>query len=369
MRPLISSCFYPLIGERIFGVIGKVIDILAVFATLFGIATSLGIGALQISAGMAEVFPLAPTMLVILIVIGVVTVLFLLSSMTGLNKGIQILSKANIIVAIALLLFMLIVGPTSFVLNIFTSTTGDYLATLIESSLNTNPFQGFEWTKSWTVFYWAWWISWSPFVGLFVASISRGRTIREFIVGALVVPALLTFLWFAVFGGAAFHLEIHEGIGVAQAAINDVSTALFRVFDHYPLTNVLSVVTIVLLAVFFITSGDSATFVLAMMTTDGDISPPLPKKLVWGIIESATASILLIAGGLEALQRMAIVAALPFALVMLLMCRSLYKAMRYELKYERPVSTLPVQTQEAVGESASDAYTETEPPGTAPGSG
>jgi glycine betaine transporter len=336
MPPLISSTFYPILGDRIYRWPGYLIDTLAVFATIFGIATSLGLGALQITSGIAEVFPIAGGQRDTLIIIAVVTVLFMVSSASGLDKGVQILSKTNVMVALALLLFMLVVGPTSYILNIFTSTLGEYMSSLVNLSLTTNPFRGYEWTKSWTLFYWAWWISWSPFVGLFVASISRGRTVREFIIGALLVPTLLTFFWFAVFGGSAFHLQLTEGVDIASRAVENVSTVLFELFAYYPLAPVLSLLAVLLLGVFFVTSADSATYVLSMMTSEGALAPSLAKKVIWGVIESATAAVLLVSGGLEALQRMAIVAALPFAIVMLLMVRSLHKAMRYELTRERP---------------------------------
>jgi len=335
MPPLISSCFYPLLGERINGATGLFIDTLAVFATVFGIVTSLGLGAIQINAGLGSVFHFSTGFGTTLAIVAVVTVLFMISSMTGLDKGIQILSKANVMLAVLLLAFMLAVGPTTMMFNIFTSTLADYLSSLFSMSLSTNPFRGYEWTQSWTLFYWAWWISWSPFVGLFVASISRGRTIREFVLGAMLAPTLLTFLWFSVFGGAAFHLELQQGATIAEAVAQDVSTGLFKVYAHYPLSSALTMVTVLLLVVFFVTSADSATFVLAMMTSRGVETPSALKKLTWGVTVSTTAAVLLFSGGLEALQRMAIAAALPFTAIMLFMCRSLLKGVRYEFRHER----------------------------------
>ena len=335
MPPLISSCFYPLLGKRIYGAAGLLIDTLAVFATVFGIVTSLGLGAIQINAGLGTVFHFSTGFGSTLAIIAVVTVLFMISSMTGLDKGIQILSKANVMLAVLLLTFMLAVGPTTLMFNIFTSTLADYLSSLFSMSLSTNPFRGYEWTQSWTLFYWAWWISWSPFVGLFVASISRGRTIREFVLGAMLAPSLLTFLWFSVFSGAAFHQEFEQGAGIAAAVAQDVSTGLFKVYAHYPLSSLLTLVTVLLLIVFFVTSADSATFVLAMMTSGGLETPSALKKLTWGVTVSAISAVLLFSGGLEALQRMAIAAALPFTAIMLFMCRSLLKGLRYEFRYER----------------------------------
>ena len=334
MAPLISNTFYPLLGDRVFGWIGRLIDVLAVFATVFGIVTSLGLGALQINGGLNAVFDVPITNTVTFIIIAVVTVLYLISSMTGLDAGIQILSKTNVLIAIILLLFVFIVGPTSYILNVFTTTIGRYISQFVNLSLSTNPFEGYEWTKSWTLFYWAWWISWSPFVGLFVASISRGRTIREFISGALLVPTLLTFLWFSVFGATSFNLQLHHGVNLAASAASDVTTVLFEMFTYLPLGNILSVIAVLLLSVFFVTSADSATFVLGMMTSNGDLNPSTSKKLTWGILQSFAAVILLMTGGLEALQRMAIIAALPFTLVMVFMVFSLLSALRYEWRYE-----------------------------------
>lgn len=345
MPPLISSCFYPLIGERIYGAAGYVIDILAVIATVFGIVTSLGLGAMQINSGLASILPMEAGYGSTLAIIATVTVLFIISSMTGLDRGIQLLSKANILLALSLLAFMFLAGPTNMVLNIFISTLADYISNLFTMSLSTNPFLDAEWTKEWTLFYWAWWISWSPFVGLFVASISRGRTIREFVSGALLVPALLTFAWFCVFGGAAFHLELETGVDIASVVSADISTGLFKLYAHYPLSGVLTSLTVLLLVVFFVTSADSATFVLSMMTSGGQENPPSRRKLIWGLTISSTAAILLYSGGLEGLQRMAIAAALPFSGIMLLLCVCLLKGVRYEFLHERGQRRHPVRDE------------------------
>jgi len=334
MAPLISNTFYPLLGERVFKGPGLVINVLAVFATVFGIVTSLGLGALQINGGLNAVFGLPINNTVSFSIIAVVTVLYMISSLSGLDRGIQILSKTNILIAITLMLFVAIAGPTSYILNILTTTLGEYTSQFVTLSLSANPFEGYEWTKSWTLFYWAWWISWSPFVGLFVAGISRGRTIREFISGVLIVPTLLTFIWFSVFGGTGLDLQLNQGIDLAGTALSDVSAVLFEMFSYLPFENVLSIIAILLLSIFFITSADSATFVLGMMTSNGDLNPPVLKKITWGIIQSSAAVVLLMSGGLEALQRMAIVAALPFTLVMVGMVFSLLSALKYEWKYE-----------------------------------
>lgn len=339
MPPLISSALYPILGERIYGVIGYLVDVLAVVAVVFGIATSLGLGTMQISSGLAFVFPAIPDALQTwLVIIVVVTGLYMISALRGLDRGIQVLSRANILLAGLLLLCMLLIGPTTFILNILISTTGDYFSSLLSMSLSSNPFEGYEWTKQWTLFFWATWISWSPFVGLFVASISRGRTIREFVLGALLVPSLLTFIWFAVFGGAAFELEIHRGLEIATATADHVSTGLFNVLTHFPFSWALTGIALILLIVFFITSADSSTLVLAMLTSKGDLRPSAQRKIIWGILQSTVAAILLAIGGLYALRNMAISSALPFTIVMLFLCYSLWKGLSYEYHYERGAS-------------------------------
>ncbi|RQD65563.1 MAG: BCCT family transporter [Desulfonatronovibrio sp. MSAO_Bac4] len=330
MPPLISSCFYPVLGNRIYGPWGYFIDILAVFATIFGIATSLGLGAMQINSGLEHLYGLPSSNTATLVIILITTVLFMISAVIGLDKGIQTLSKSNILLAFILLLFMLVFGPTSYIFNVFTDTMGGYIGNVLEMSLTVNPFLGREWYKDWTLFYWAWWIAWSPFVGIFVARISRGRTIREFVSGALLVPTLMTFVWFSVFGGASLFLELEMGADISQAVRQDVSTALFVVFDYFPGSVILSNAAILLLIVFFVTSADSATFVLGIMTSQGSPNPTLSRKMIWGITQSSVAAILLVSGGLAALQQMAITAALPFTFVLLFMCYNLWVGLASE---------------------------------------
>jgi len=330
MPPLISSCFYPLLGEKIYGGWGYFIDILAVVATIFGVATTLGLGAKQIHGGLNFLYGIPDTIHVPIIIIIIATALFMLSSIVGLDKGFQFLSRTNMALAGVLLLLILFLGPTSHILSVFSSTMGDYLNNLLKISLQANPFEGYEWTKSWTLFYWAWWISWSPFVGVFISRISRGRTIKEFIGGALIVPTLLTFFWLSVFGGTALHMQIHEGKEIATLAYQKPELALFAMLEYLPLGGLISLLSIILLSVFFITSADSATFVLGMMTSRGSLTPPLSKRLTWGSIQSAVAIVLLFTGGLTALQEMNISTALPFSVVMILLCYNLYAALREE---------------------------------------
>ncbi len=333
MPPLISSCFFPLLGDKIYGPWGYTIDVFSVLATIFGIATSLGLGAMQITSGLSHLFSIPDEQSTMVIVIAVATVLFMISSIVGLDKGIQLLSKSNLLVAGILLVMLLVIGPTAYIFSVFSSSLGEYFNRLLEMSLQANPFEGYEWTKSWTLFYWAWWISWSPFVGVFVARISRGRTIKEFILGALLVPSLLTFFWFSVMGGSGLHLELYEGISVAQVALDNPPIALFAVLENFPLGTLMSGLAVILLTVFFITSADSATFVLGMMSSGGDLHPAVSKKAAWGITQSSMAVVLLLSGGLEALQDMTIAAALPFTVIMLLLCYNLFQGLREDQYY------------------------------------
>ncbi|MDG6256636.1 MAG: BCCT family transporter [Methanomicrobiaceae archaeon] len=323
MPALISSCLYPVLGGRIYGPAGNLVDVLAVFATVFGTATSLGFGALQIHSGFTHLYGISSAISVTIGLIIIATALFMASAILGVEKGVQILSKINIILACALLLFLLALGPTPYLFNIFSSTLGGYINNIIDLSLQSYPFAGNEWSREWTVFYWAWWISWSPFVGLFIARISRGRTIREFVLTVLTVPPLFTFLWFSVFGGSALYLEQMPGVDLAAIAGNDVSFVLFVFLEHYPFSALLSLIAIFLLIVFFITSADSATVVLSSLTSGGSMIVPLYKKVFWALALSTVAIILLITGGLSALQVMAIMAAFPFMIVMILLCYTL----------------------------------------------
>ncbi|MFE8703706.1 BCCT family transporter [Cytobacillus sp. FJAT-54145] len=330
---VISSILRPVFGDRVEGGLGVLINFVAVFATVFGVATSLGLGAIQISGGLSYLFEgINNTIGTQLIIIAIVTVLYMLSAQTGLNKGIKYLSNLNIILAISLLLFLLFVGPTNFIMDLFTTTIGAYLQNLPSMSFRLSPFdQELTWFQDWTIFYWAWWIAWAPFVGTFIARISKGRTIREFVIGVLAVPTIFGALWFSVFGGTGIYLEFFEGNPVMSTIEEKgMEVALFTVFGYFPLSTILSLLAIFLITTFFITSADSATFVLGMQTTNGSLNPSNQVKFVWGIIQSASAAILLWTGGLEALQRASIIAALPFTVIMLLIVVSLVKAFNSE---------------------------------------
>lgn len=326
-RTLVSSTFRPLLGKWVDRWPGQAIDIFSILATIFGVATTLGLGAAQIASGGNFLFGLENTQTLQVIIIGIVTVLFMISAATGLGKGIQILSNLNLGLAGILFLAVALIGPTVFLLDVFTTSIGAYLQNLIGMSTSLSPFSGDSWVRDWSVFYWAWWIAWAPFVGLFIARISRGRTIREFLTGVLIVPSLVCFLWFSVFGGTAVFQDL-QGIGsVAQATAADSSTAMFALLETLPLGNVLAVIATLLVASFFVTSADSATFVLGMLSTNGNENPPMGVKLAWGVAQSLIAVALLISGGLGGLQSATITAALPFTVIMLAMCVSLLRAL------------------------------------------
>ena len=331
LKGLISHTFYPLLGEKIHGPIGKSIDILAIIATAFGVATSLGLGTLQINGGLTHIFGIPNNTFVQFMIIVIVTVLYMISATTGLDKGIKILSNTNITVATGLLLFVLFLGPTSFLFDTFTVTLGGYLQNVIQMSLRLTPFSQGSWIGSWTLFYWAWWIAWAPFVGMFIARVSKGRTIKEFILGVLIVPSLFSFLWFSVFGGTALHQEMFENYNITSAVKTDITSALFITLEHLPLGTVVALLATLLIITFFVTSADSATFVLGMLSSNGDLNPTNKVKLTWGLLQSSIAGVLLLSGGLQGLQTASIVTALPFAIILVFMAGSILKALQEEL--------------------------------------
>ncbi|UPK41298.1 glycine betaine uptake BCCT transporter [Paenibacillus pabuli] len=335
-KGLISSTFIPLIGERLAaGWLGKLIDILAVISTVFGVATSLGLGALQIGGGLNHLFGIPNSTMTQVVIITVVTVLFLISATSGLDKGIKILSNTNLVIAVLLMLFVLVTGPTTFIFDTFTTTLGSYMQNIINMSLRLTPFSRETWIGAWTLFYWAWWIAWAPFVGTFIARVSKGRTIKEFVIYVMVIPSLFGFIWFSIFGGTGLHLELFNASHLAEAVKEDATTALFLMLEQLPLGTIVAFIATLLIMIFFITSADSATFVLGMLTSDGKLDPSTRVKLTWGILQSAIAVVLLISGGLNGLQTASIVAALPFAVVLIGMCVSLLKALQSEDRERR----------------------------------
>lgn len=314
----IRSTLQPLLRDRTHRLPGKIIDMLAVLGTLFGLATSLGLGAAQINAGLGRVFGAAVSVESQILIIILITFCAVMSLVLGLDKGIRRLSEFNMVLAALLLLFVLLAGPTAALLRGLPDHLGNYLQGLVGMSLRTDAFRSIEWQKAWTIFYWAWWLSWAPFVGTFIARISRGRTVREFVLGVLLVPTLMSVLWFGVFGGAALRVELFQGGGIAAAVQEDSAIAIYELLRHFPLQEVSSVAAVILVAVFFITSSDSGSFVVDMLTSGGHPNPPVWQRIFWASTEGMLAIILLIVGGLGALQAGAISMGLPFCIVMLL---------------------------------------------------
>ena len=333
----IRSIFYPLIGNRIYGFWGNVIDTLSVLATLMGLATSLGLGVKQVNAGLNFMFDVQVSVTTQVILIAVITALATLSVMSGLDGGVKRLSQLNMGLAGMLMLFLLITGPTVFILSGFTQNLGYYLTKLPQISLWTETFRETNWQGSWTVFYWAWWISWSPFVGMFIARISKGRTVREFILSVILIPTLLSFIWMSVFGGSAIYLQSSGKADIVTAVKADVSTALFVMLESFPLTEILSFVGILLVVVFFITSSDSGSLVVDHLTSGGKLDSPIPQRVFWAVMEGVIAAVLLINGGLSTLQTAAICTGLPFAVVLLMIIYALYVDFSRELYVEDAV--------------------------------
>lgn len=324
------SALYPLIGERIYGPIGHTVDTFAVLGTLFGVSTSLGYGAFQVNAGLNYLFdvPVSTTSQIVLIVL--ISSMATISVFSGLDRGVKRLSEANLILAVSIMALVLIVGPTVTLLQTLVQNAGAYLEDLIHKTFNLYAYdRKDEWLGGWTLLYWGWWISWSPFVGTFIARVSRGRSIREFLVGLLFVPTGFSLIWFTIFGNTGIDLILNGGAtSLAEAVSSDVSLALFKFFEFMPFSSVLSFLGITLVVVFFVTSSDSGSLVIDSLTSGGDINSPVWQRVFWAVLQGLVAIVLLWAGGLGALQTATIASALPFLVVMLLMCFGLYKALQ-----------------------------------------
>jgi len=327
----VRSAFYPLLGDKIWGWPGHLIDLLAVLATIFGLATSLGLGAQQASSGLHFLFGIEAGTATQIAIIIFVTTIAIFSVVRGVNGGVKVLSNINMIIAVILLFFVIIAGST---MNIFSNifvTAGDYLSNIIPLS-NWIGREDTDWFHGWTVFYWAWWISWSPFVGMFIARISKGRTVREFLATVLIIPTIITIVWMSAFGGSALE-QVISGTGQLANGITDVSLSMFQMLENLPLTSITSFLAIVLVLVFFITSSDSGSLVIDSITAGGKIDAPVPQRIFWATLEGLIAGALLFVGGKEALQALqagAITTGLPFAIVLLVMCFSLYKGLKSE---------------------------------------
>nr|WP_067296683.1 BCCT family transporter [Marinobacterium profundum] len=328
----IRSAFYPLLGEKCWGPIGHVIDILAVLATIFGLATSLGLGAQQASGGLNYLFGIENSLTTQIVVIICVTAVALMSVARGMDGGVKLLSNINMVIAACLIALVIVVGPT---LEVFRSV-GNILGSYAENIIPLSNWVGREdgtWFHGWTVFYWAWWVSWSPFVGMFIARVSRGRTVREFLTAVLLVPTLVTALWMGAFGGTAIE-QAQAGVGELANGIGDVSLAMFQMFENMPLSMVMSSIAVLLVLVFFITSADSGSLVIDSITSGGKTDAPMIQRLFWASLVGIIAAVLLVGGGSEALtalQAAAITTGLPFTLVLMLMCVSLYKGLKAEV--------------------------------------
>ncbi|MFT5996491.1 MAG: choline/glycine/proline betaine transport protein [Glaciecola sp.] len=327
----LRSALYPMIGDRIYGWAGHTVDILAVVSTVFGIATSLGLGAAQINSGLHYLFELEESVAVqIYLMVGIIAVA-IVSVATGLDKGIRRLSEFNMILAIALLLFILILGPTVFLLTAYVQNTGAYLSDIVRNTFNLFAYDKTDWIGGWTIFYWGWWLAWAPFVGLFIARISRGRTIREFVIGVLVIPTAFTLFWMTVFGNSAIDLIYTQGVDkLGEMVSTNAPVALFVFLENFPFQQFLSFIATLMVMVFFVTSCDSGAMVVDMLCSHGKNDTPVWQRIYWAVGVGLVSAILLTAGGLNALQTMTIATALPFSIILLISLVGLIKALRVE---------------------------------------
>ena len=326
------SALYPIIGERIYGPIGHTVDVIAILGTLFGIATTLGLSVSQINAGMHYLWEDIPVNVTVqIITIAVITMLAIVSVVAGLDKGIKRLSIVNMVLAVFLMAFVFLMGPSILILETFLENTGSYLNNIVERTFNLQAYTKSDWIGNWTLFIFGWTIAWAPFVGLFIAKISRGRTIRQFVFGVLLVPSIFTFLWFSIFGDTALNMIMNEGytalIGEVQ---NNTAIALFKLFEQLPFSAIVSFITVVLIMTFFVTSSDSGSLVIDSLASGGASPTPVWQRIFWAALEGIVASALLLAGGLSALQTMSITSALPFAVIMVLAAIGLWRALSIE---------------------------------------
>ncbi len=325
------SVFYPLLGKRIYGWPGNLIDILALLATLFGLATSLGFGAQQINSGLNFLFGLPNATWLQVLLIAIITSFATLSVVSGLDRGVRFLSEINIYIAACLMGFLFLVGPTLFFFSSFVDNVGYYISILPAMSFWVEIFEETDWQDNWTIVYWSWWIAWSPFVGIFIARVSKGRTVREFVMGVLFIPSLLCFFWMTVFGGSALKLTL-DGVGnIPEAVQENVATALFVMLQELPFSLLSAFVGIVLVITFFVTSSDSGSLVVDSLASGGKLDSPVIQRVFWAIAEGVVAAVLLLGGGVTALQTAVIATGLPFAIVLLVMCFSLYRSLAGEL--------------------------------------
>ncbi|PPF34925.1 BCCT family transporter [Pseudoclavibacter sp. AY1H1] len=332
---LVSPMLRPIFGDRVDGWLGNVIDIFAIIATLFGTTTSLGLGASQITEGLNRVMGLPTETFIQILVIAVITVIFTLSALSGVNRGIKYISQITMLASVALGIFVFFVGPTNFITNLFVRSTGAYVSNFFEMSLTTPlTADDGQWMQWWTYFMMAWWLSWGAFVGVFLAKISRGRTIRQFVLGVMVVPSLVFFGWFTIFGGSAIKFDLDGDGSIGTAATADVNSAFFEMLSNLPLVEITSIVAIVLVVLFFISGADANTFVLSMLSSRGALEPAKPVLAIWGLLTGLCASLLLLTGGLAALQQAAMLSALPFTIIVALLGISLILQLREDPHFD-----------------------------------
>jgi choline/glycine/proline betaine transport protein len=345
----LRSALYPLIGERIYQWPGHLVDIFAVVGTVFGVATSLGLGASQVNAGFSYLFDIDVSITNQIVIMCAITLLAVISVATGLDKGVRRLSEANMVLAVILLVLVFIVGPTVFLLQAYLQNIGEYLADIVHNTFNLFAYKKTNWIGGWTIFYWGWWLAWAPFVGLFIARISRGRTIKEFIVGVMLIPTVFTLFWMTVFGNSAIDLVYNQGVvELGEMVSKDSSVALFVFLENFPLTSVLSFFSVLMIVIFFVTSCDSGAMVVDMLCSHGKNDTPLWQRVYWAVGIGIVAAILLLVGGLNALQTMTIASALPFAIVLLLAIVGLIKALRVEAckQESQQLTAIPHTTNE-----------------------
>ncbi|WP_281699849.1 BCCT family transporter [Cetobacterium somerae] len=334
-KGLISSLFSPILkGKSYEKKVKTIIDIIAILATITGVATTLGLGALQINSGLNYLFNIPNSILSQIVIITIVTVIFIASALGSLDKGIKILSNINVLISVVLLLMVIILGPTISIFNVFSENLGNYLNNFLKISLKTNSFGDNKWMSAWTIFYWSNWVAWTPFVGTFIARISKGRTIREFVIGVVIIPSIVSFIWFSAFGT----LGITLGKEFVTVAVENTETALFLVFGQYRFGALMSGIAILLLGSFFITSADSATYVLGMMSSDGDLNPPSYKKLIWGITQSLLAIALIFAGGLNMLKTASIIIAFPLLILFPIMIFTMFYSLKRDMYIKKQIA-------------------------------
>ncbi|AXX86948.1 BCCT family transporter [Malaciobacter marinus] len=329
----IRSALYPIFGRKVDGILGDFVDILAVFGTVFGIATTLGLGVEQMNAGLKEVLNIKPSLFLQLGVMTAIMIIATISVVSGVNKGVKLLSIGNFWLSIIVLLFLLVFGPTQYLIGVTVEATGHYIQNIVRLTFHTNVTHDTNWQSVWTVFFWGWWIAWSPFVGMFIARISRGRTIGEFVAGVLLTPTLITIVWIGLFGGTALYEELFLGKDIVAAVNNDISSALFVMLENLEvgiLGEIMSFLMIVLIATYLITSANAGTLVITTILSAGSTTPPAVHRVLWGIILTLLTGVLILAGGLETLQAAVITAALPFSVIIIIMIAGLLKSLSLE---------------------------------------